>query len=89
MVKLEKTLFSIDEDTGRFAQQELIAIVGLDQCIDTQRVSSHLFLPKKNVRISLHDRNLNTTLLVIALSKRMFVFAELKLTLMQTIFNRN
>ena len=48
--------------------------------------SSHLFSPEKNDHICFHDRNINITLFVIVLSERTFVFPELKLTWMQTIF---
>ena len=80
MMKMENTHFSTDSDIGLFAQQDLIAITGL--------YLTHILQRKMCTSVYMTE-NLNITLAVIALSKRMPIFAELKLTLTQTILIRN
>ena len=81
-----KLFFSVmQRDTGLFTQQDLIAITGL--CIDHQKVS---YSPERIVwYLFAWQKENNLTFAVIAPSRKMFVFAELTLTLRQTVCIRN
>ena len=59
-----------------------VFFTGLRQC---KKTDSLLYFPKIKICTSLHDRKHTITSAAIALSKQMFVFAELKLALMQQV----
>ena len=92
---LQKNYFSVMQrdtisvfywDTILFAQQDLIAIIGLYLCTDNQKVLLIIFSRKNSLVPPCMTEKI--TFVINAPSKRMFVFAELTLTLRQTVFIR-
>ena len=79
----------MQRDTGLFTWQDLIAITDLYLCIYQEKVLLIIFSRENSlVSLCMIERN-NLAFAIIAPSKRIFVFAELILTLRQTVFIRN